>query len=215
SLGGLALFIEILNPGLIFPGVFGAIALVLAFVSFGNLPVNYAGVGLILFALVLFFFEIQVAGVGILGVGGLVSFILGSIFLFAPFAADPPSISSPRVSVSPWLIGGVSGGFGGAIGLLSYLAWRGKRTFQPTAESRLVGQTGRVTQALDPVGTVRVAGQLWSAEEENGLTVEQGERVDVVAVDGLTLKVVKRPKLLTEGQAHGLPSGLDGDEDEA
>ena len=215
SLGGLALFIEILNPGLVFPGVFGVVALVLAFVSFGNLPVNYAGVGLILFALVLFFFEIQVAGVGILGVGGLVSFVLGAIFLFAPFAADPPEISAPRVSISPWLIGGLGGGFGAATGLLSYLAWRGKRTFQPTTHSRLVGRSGRVTTVLDPVGTVRVAGQLWSAEEENGLTIEEGERVDVVDVDGLTLKVVKRPKLLPEGQAHALPSGLDGDEDEA
>ncbi len=75
--------------------------------------------------------------------------------------------------------------------------------------------SGRVTRAINPVGTVQVRGELWSAEEENGLTIEQGERVDVVDVDGLTLKVVKRPKLLPEGQGHALPSGLDGDEAEA
>ena len=84
SLGGLALFVEILNPGLIFPGVFGAIALTLAFVALGNLPVNYAGVGLILFAIVLLFFELHAGGSGILGVGALVAFILGGpVPLFA------------------------------------------------------------------------------------------------------------------------------------
>ncbi len=207
SLGGLALFIEILNPGLVFPGVFGAIALVLAFVALGNLPVNYAGVGLILFALVLLFFEVQVAGTGILGVGALVAFVLGALFLFSPFAADPPSISGPRIKVSPWLIVGFGGSMAAGILAVSWLAWRGKSQPPESVRNVVIGKTGRVTSPLDPLGTVHISGMDWSAEEENYLTVEAGERVEALSLDGLTLKVRKVPMLLREGEGYALPSG--------
>jgi membrane-bound serine protease (ClpP class) len=200
SLGGLALFIEILNPGLIFPGVFGAIALTLAFVALGNLPVNYAGVGLILFALVLLFFELQVGGAGILGVGALVAFVLGALFLFSPFAADPPSISGPRIKVSPWFIGGFGGSMAAVVTGVLWLAWRGKNRTPETVANVVVGRTGRVTSALNPIGSVRIQGNDWSAEEENSLNVAAGERVEVLSVDGLTLTVRKVPKLLPQGK---------------
>ena len=210
SLGSLGIFLEFLNPGILFPGIFGAIMLALAFVAFGNLPINWAGVGLVLFALVLFYFEIQVSGFGILGLGGLTAFILGVLFLFAPFAADPPSISAPRVTVSPWVIGGLGGGFGLVIGGIAYLAWRGRKALSvPPPSRRLIGATGRVTRALDPVGTVQLAEEPWTAEEENGITIGVGERVEVVQVEGLTLKVRKAPRLLPTGKEGG--SGLDGE----
>jgi len=209
TLGSLALLVEIFNPGLVAPGVFGVIALVLAFVSFGNLPVNWAGAGLVMFGAVLLFLELHVAGFGVLGVGGIISFILGIIFLFEPWAGDPPSISGPGVSPSPWVIGGLSGGFGALFGTLFLLAWRGKRAAAPGV-SPLIGQTGRVSMALAPVGTVQLGGEMWSAEEENRLTVEAGEQVEVVAVEGLVLKVVRRPKLLPHGEGHALPPGVDG-----
>ena len=175
--------------------------------ALGNLPVNYAGVGLILFALVLLFFELHAGGSGILGVGALVAFILGTLFLFSPFAADPPSISGPRIRVSPWLIGGLSGGMGAAIATVVWLAWRGKRAAPKEALHVVVGRSGRVTSALSPVGVVHTDGNSWTAEEENSLNVEAGERVEVLAVDGLTLKVRKVPKLLPEGQGYSLPAG--------
>ena len=209
SVGGLGILIEFLNPGLLFPGIFGAIALVLAFVALGNLPVNWAGVGLILFALVLFYFEFQAPGGGVFGIGGLIAFILGTVFLFAPFAADPPSISAPRASVNPWLIGGLAGGLGLIIGTLSFLAWRGRRgPPAPLRSSLLIGTTGRVTLALDPVGTVHLAEEPWSAEEENGQTVALGERVEVLRAEGLKMIVRKVPKLLPAGEE--ARTGLDG-----
>ena len=197
SLGGLALVIEIFNPGLLFPGIFGVIALALAFVSFGNLPVNWAGVGLILFGIGLIFFEIQVTGFGVLGIGGIIAFILGVIFIFP--TSGGPSISNPNITISPWVVASIAGGFGALFSTLVYLAWRGEPRTAAILATPIVGRTGRVTQGLDPVGTVQVGGELWTAEERDGRTVEAGEVVEVIAQDGLTLRVVKRPKLLEEG----------------
>ena len=211
SIGSLGILLEFLNPGALFPGIFGALALVLVFVAFGNLPVNWAGVGLILFAAVLLFFEIQAAGIGVFGVGALISFILGILFLYAPFAADPPSISSPTGQVNPWVVGGLSGGLGSMIGGVVYLAWRGRRAPQPVAAYvRLVGAMGRVAFALEPVGTVQMAEEPWTAEEENGLPVPVGERVEVIRVEGLKLIVRKSPKLLLPGEME--EAGLDGND---
>ena len=212
SIGGLGIFVEFLNPGLLFPGVFGAIMLVLAFVAAGNLPLNWAGAGLMLFAFVLLYLELQVSGVGVLGAGGLISFILGSLFLFAPWAADPPNISGPRVQVSPWLIGGLSGGFGLFLGTLTYLAWRGRRS-PPTQPLRhqLIGQKGRVTVTLSPVGTVYAGYQPWTARSEHDQAIEAGEQVEIVDFDGLTMYVRKVAKLLPAGDP---PEGLDLDSGE-
>ena len=209
SLGSLGIFLELLHPGLLAPGIFGAIALALAFVAFGNLPVNWAGVGLMLFALALLFAEVHVSGFGILGIGGLVSFILGAVFLFAPWAESPPSITMPSIHISPWLIAGLSSGVGLTVGSVVYLAWRSRREFLRPGVHRLMGQMGRVTHALDPVGSIQVAGELWSAEEEDAMSVEEGERVQVVRVEGLTLKVRKVPKLLPAGESAETSPELD------
>ncbi len=208
SLGGLGIFIEILNPGLIFPGVFGVIALVLAFVAFGNIPVNWAGVGLVLFSLVLLYVELQIAGVGIFGAGAVIAFVFGVIFLLEPWAADPPSFAGPDFNPSPWLVGGLAGGFGGAFALLT---WLGLRRSAPVAERpAVVGKTGRVRRDLTPTGSVFVDGQLWTAEEINGAFVPAGEFVEIEEIDGLTLWVKKRVRLLPEGGRHGLPEGGEG-----
>ncbi len=205
SLGGLAIFIEILNPGLIFPGIFGVIALVLAFVAFGNIPVNWAGVGLILFSLVLLYVELQIAGFGIFGAGAIVAFVFGTIFLLEPWAADPPSFAGPDFNPSPWLVGGLAGGFGGAFALLT---WLGLRESAPAAEQPAVlGKTARVRRDLTPTGSVLVDGQLWTAEEVNGAFVPAGEFVEIEELDGLTLRVKKRTRLLPEGGRHSLPEG--------
>ena len=208
SLGGLGIFIEILNPGLIFPGVFGAIALVLAFVAFGNIPVNWAGVGLVLFSLVLLYVELQIAGVGIFGAGAVIAFVFGVIFLLEPWAADPPSFAGPDFNPSPWLVGGLAGGFGGAFTLLTWLGLRGSAT--GAERPAVVGKTGRVRRDLTPTGSVFVDGQLWTAEEINGAFVPAGEFVEVEGLDGLTLWVKKRVRLLPEGGRHGLPEGGEG-----
>ena len=99
SLGSLGIFLELLSPGLIVPGLTGTILLILSFVTLGNLPVNWAGVVLILLAVILAVLEFYVVGFGVLGVGAIVSFILGGVFLF--FHTGAPSPTMPHIGVSP------------------------------------------------------------------------------------------------------------------
>ena len=191
SLGGLGLVVELFNPGLIFPGVIGAILLLLAFLSLGNLPVNWAAVGFILLAGVLVLAEGFVSGFGILGIGAIVSFIFGGLLLFDSFGA--PSPTTPSTSVSFWLLGSISGA------LTLFMYWLLRTTIQsrkagileepPT--SQLVGVEGMVLSDLAPRGTVQAASEIWTAETEDGTVINTGARVKVLRVDGTILTVAK------------------------
>ena len=189
TLGGLGIMLEFLSPGLYGPGIVGVIALALAFVALGNLPVNWAGVGLIALAMLLFFLESQAPGVGVFGISGGVSFVLGAFFLFSGFSA--PAIPTPSFRVSLWLIGTVSAILFGFLVLLfrSVLQARRARYTSPTRD--LVGQTGRTRTVLDPRGTVQVAGETWSAVSDSGEPIGADEEVIVQDVEGLTVKVFK------------------------
>jgi membrane-bound serine protease (ClpP class) len=181
-LGMLGLFFELSNPGVILPGVIGGISLILAFYAFQSLPINYAGLLLILFGVVLFIAEIKVVSHGILTIGGIVSMLLGSLMLF-----DAPSVD---LRVSWWVIvptvGLTAGMF--VVALTAGVRALGRR--QITGAHGLIGLTGVVRSALEPEGQVMVHGELWRAVAEDG-RVAVGEPVRVVAVDGLTLKVVR------------------------
>lgn len=187
SVGGLAIVIEVLNPGLIFPGVVGVVFLVLAFASLGNLPVNWAGVGLILFAGALFVAEFYVAGFGILGIGGMVSFILGALLLFSHFGS--PSPTAPSLRVSLWIIAP----FGAVLTLVG--GWvlitiaRPRKTQKALDLSPVVGTQGVATSDLAPRGTVRVKNEVWTAETSYGTIIKAGERVRVVRMEGIVLVV--------------------------
>lgn len=189
-LASAGIIIEVMSPGLVLPGVLGLILLALVFVGLGNLPVNWLGVLLVLAAIALFVVELHVPGFGVFGIGAIICFVVGALLIFAPFAAAPPSISAPRVHVSLWLIGGIGGGLGVALALVFTLAWRGKSaTPAPRTLNRLIGMSGKVTADLSPVGTVYVADEPWTAEEEGGQSIAAGEAVEVVDVQGLVLKV--------------------------
>ncbi len=180
-LGMLGLFFELSNPGVILPGVIGGISLILAFFAFQSLPINFAGLLLILFAIVLFIAEIKVISHGVLAIGGMVSMALGSLMLFdAPEAGFRVSwaVIIPTVA----LMGG----------LILFAVALGVRAFarRPLlGVSGLIGQVGIARGALVPAGQVAVQGELWNAVAD-GL-VEDGAPVRVVDVKGLTLKVVK------------------------
>ena len=191
TLGGLGILVEFLSPGLYGPGIVGVIALSLAFVASGNLPVNWAGVGLIALAMLLFFLELQAPGIGIFGIAGGVSFVLGAFFLFSSFSA--PAIPTPSFRVSLWLIGTVSAILIGFLVLLVKTVLQAKREHTSPTQG-LVGQMGRTTTPLDPRGTVQVAGERWSAVSDCGEPIDEGEEVIVQDVEGLTLKVFKAPK---------------------
>jgi membrane-bound serine protease (ClpP class) len=196
TVGSLGIVIEVLNPGLIVPGVVGAISLLLAFLALGNLPVNWAGVAFIILAVVLVVLEILVAGFGILGIGAIISFIAGGLLLFAQFGGGSPTL--PPISVNLWLLGGLAGVL--ALGLLFVLRTiqQSRRPqFQPDTPS-LVGAVGRVTAELAPRGAVWVRNETWTAVSENGNVIGIGEPVRVTKVDGLVLTVSRHQDVDTQ-----------------
>jgi membrane-bound serine protease (ClpP class) len=188
-LGMLGLFFELSNPGAILPGVIGGISLILAFFAFQSLPINYAGLLLILFAIVLFIAEIKVISHGVLAIGGMVSMALGSLMLF-----DAPEAG---FRVSWWVIIPTVALTGG---LFLFAVALGVRAFarRPLlGADGLIGEVGVARGPLTPVGQVAVHGELWNAVAEG--PVEDGAPVRVVDVKGLTLKVVK------DGSGGGTP----------
>ena len=189
SIGGLGIMIEFLSPGAIFPGVFGAIALIMAFVALGNLSFNWAGLGLLGFSLLLFFMELQAPGIGVFGVGGVISFVLGAFLLFGGFGS--PAIPTPSFRVNLWLIGIVTALLLGFLLLFFRMVLASRRTVTvPTAET-VVGQVGVVTSDLAPTGTVQLGSELWTAVADDDKVIKSGEKVKVVALEGLTLTVSK------------------------
>jgi membrane-bound serine protease (ClpP class) len=181
-LGLLGLFFELSNPGVILPGVIGGISLILAFFAFQSLPVSYAGLLLILFAIVLFIIEVKVVSHGILAIGGIVAMVLGSLMLY-----DAPS-AELRVS---W--GVLVPTVAATAGLFILALTAGIRALaqrQTTGAAGLVGMTGVARTPIDPEGHVLVNGELWRARVEGG-RIEQGESVRVTAVEGLTVKIAR------------------------
>jgi membrane-bound serine protease (ClpP class) len=182
-LGTIGLLAELYNPGAIFPGVIGAISIILAFFAFQSLPINYAGLLLILLGLVLLIAEIKFVSHGVLAIGGVVAMGLGSLMLF-----DAPEASGLRLS---WSV--IIATVGTTAGLFLFVITAGVRAFarRPLlGVSGLVGETAVARGPLAPEGQVAVHGEIWRAVAEGG-PVEDGAVVRVVDVQGLTLKVVK------------------------
>ena len=190
SIGGIGILVEFYSPGVFVPGVFGVIALALAFVALGNLPVNWTGLGLMGLALVLFFIELQAPGMSVPGVLGGVAFIIGAFLLFGGFTAQP--LDGPDFRVSVWALVGVGVGIAGVLTLLVRASLAARRVTQPPSQlgsAGLVGEEGVAVTALAPEGTVVVVGEEWSAVSAGGGRIERGAQVEVVAVEGLTLFV--------------------------
>jgi membrane-bound serine protease (ClpP class) len=178
---GLAgLYFELAHPGAVFPGVIGAISLILAFYSFQTLPVNYAGLLLIALAVIFFIAEIKIASYGILSLGGIVSLTLGSIMLFEDIGVSLRLMAPTIVLI------------GGFFVVVSTLAFRAYRAKPQTGTEGLIGEVGVVKKPIDPEGLVFVHGEYWRAV--SGEKLEPGELVSVEEVTGLILKVRKAVK---------------------
>jgi len=182
SLAMLGLMVEISNPGLIFPGVVGGICLLLAFYSLGTLPVNYAGILLILLAFGLFVAEVFTTTFGILTAGGITSLIIGSLILYK---------GGPLFQINPWLIAIVAIFAGGLFAFVINRVISAHRRRATTGKEELMGNTAVVKAALEPEGTVLLKGELWKAVSESG-RVEPEEEVLITKVDGLKLWVTKK-----------------------
>jgi membrane-bound serine protease (ClpP class) len=175
---GLAgLYFELSHPGVIFPGVIGAISLILAFYSFQTLPVNYAGLLLIVLAIIFFIAEIKVQSYGVLSLGGLISLTLGSIMLFEDLKVSLKLMAPTVVLV------------GGFFVVVSTLAFRAYRTQPKSGMDGLIGEIGLVKEDIDPEGLIFVHGEYWRATA--GEKIEANEKVEVAGADGLILRVKK------------------------
>jgi membrane-bound serine protease (ClpP class) len=183
SLAMLGIMVEIFNPGLIFPGVVGAISLLLAFFSLGVLPVNWAGVLLIALAFGLFIGEVLTTTFGLFTAGGIVSLVIGSLILFKG--------ASPLFQVDLWLIAAVTIVIAAVFAFVINRAIRAHRKQAATGREELIGKRAIVKVALDPEGTVFYKGEHWSAISEKD-KIEPGEEVIITAVDGLILHVARR-----------------------
>lgn len=181
---GLAgLYFELSHPGVILPGVLGSIALILAFYSFQTLPVNAAGILLIVLALIFFIMEMKIASYGLLSVAGVVSLLLGSVMLFD--RVDGQTGISWTVLVPTLCL------VGGFFAVVAGLVYRSRIRRPMTGDSGLIGEIGVVKTALTPVGRIQVHGELWSARCRT--PVAAGQQVRVTSVDGLTLDVEPEP----------------------
>jgi len=196
SLGGLGLAIELIHPGVFAPGVFGVIALILAFFALGTLPVNWAGVALIMLAFLLFVAEIYVSGFGALGIGGAVSLIIGGLIL--------TSSDNPDVQVSRWLVVGTGVVFAAFFAMFVAVILRTRRMPARLGSLAMVGNRAIARTDLDPEGYVFIEGERWKAMAEDG-PVRRGESVLITQVKGLTLHVRRRPPVAEAPPAKTTP----------
>ncbi len=195
AIGGLGLVAELFNPGTIVPGTVGVICLVLTFVAIGSLPVNWLGVGLLVAAMLLFYGELQVSGLGILSVLGAIAFVAGGILLFG----DPttPDLGGYEIRVSPWVLGIVSALVLGNVALLIKFALSAKKAPKYTSPyQHVIGTMGVASTDLTPQGTVQVGGEPWSAASATGESIRAGESVIVLDIEGLTVRVERAPEEL-------------------
>lgn len=182
-LGIYGLFFELSNPGAILPGVLGGIFLILAFYSLQTLPVNWAGMALILFALILFILEVKVTSYGILTMGGIVAMFLGSIMLFS----KPMTAFDPVVKVSLRIIVIATAATAAFFVFALGMALKAHRRQVTTGKEGMVGEVGTAFSNLNPSGQVQVHGEIWQASSE--VPIRKGERVRVVAVQGMEIMV--------------------------
>jgi membrane-bound serine protease (ClpP class) len=183
TLGTYGLIFELSNPGLIFPGIVGVIAIILALFSFGTLDANGAGVALMVFALLLFVAEIKVQAHGLLTAGGIASLIIGLIILFPPFRPTFPGV---RQSVDPFIVAFVVG----LTAIFFGIALRTALRPLPVASgaSLLLGAVGVAKTDVAPRGIAHVAGEDWTVVSEGG-AIAKGGAVRVKRVDGVRLIV--------------------------
>jgi len=179
TIGTIGVIAELYNPGAILPGVVGAISLILAFYSLQTLPINYAGVLLLILGLVMLILEATVTSFGLLAIGGITSLILGSVMLIKegyPFYELSWSMIIPVVAFTS-----------GFILLVVSFSIKSLKSRTVTGSEGLIGMTGLVKTDLNPAGTVFVHGELWEARSETPLRT--GDSIEVTRIEGLTLHV--------------------------
>jgi membrane-bound serine protease (ClpP class) len=178
-IGIYGIIFEFYNPGMMLPGVIGAISLVLALYAFQVLPVNYAGLALIALGIAMMVGEMLMPSFGALGIGGIIAFVVGSIMLI--------DIEAPGYGISWQLIGGVALAAASMLLLLMTMFARSRQRPVATGPEEMVGSRARVMEWHGGEGRIRVHGEIWQARGPAGLRPDQ--EVRVVGIHGLTLDV--------------------------
>jgi membrane-bound serine protease (ClpP class) len=181
-LGIMGLMFELFNPGAILPGIVGVISLILAYYAMHTLPINFAGLALIIFGIILFILEIKIISHGMLTVGGVVSLLLGSLMLVKPGSALEMARISRLVIISVTAVAALFFLFIIGMGI------KAQRRKQVTGAHVLIGKTGEVIEGLDPTGSIRVQGEIWNAESIAGM-ISKGEKVIIKNIKNLKLFV--------------------------
>ena len=192
-IGGIALLVEFVMPGLFGPGILGVVLLGLAFVGFFNLPGSWLGVALIALAIGLFYAETTAPGFSLFGAGGIVCVVLGAVFLFGDFFS-PSDLPEPSFMVNPIMIAVMTALMAAAWGLfLRYARTEGGTSsgFQSEEAVLIEGQWGVAISDLEPSGKVKVGDEEWSASTDPGVLIKEGDDIRVVGVYGEVLKVEK------------------------
>ncbi|NGZ03438.1 MAG: serine protease [Nitrospira sp. WS238] len=179
SIGTIGIMAELYSPGAILPGIIGAISLILAFYSLQSLPVNYAGALLVILGGVFLLLEISVTSYGLLALGGLTAMTLGGLFLIksdAPFMQISLSFLLPTVMA-----------VGALAGIVAWVAVKGARGKPITGAEGMIGTIGIAMTDLNLHGQIAVQGEIWEAVSQT--PIRQGEAVEVMSIEGLTLNV--------------------------
>jgi membrane-bound serine protease (ClpP class) len=183
--GILGIVIELFSPGLILPGTFGAISFLLGLYGSAQLPVDFAGVALLVLGVAMLIAEAHYSSHGILGASGIAALVIGGLLLY--------DTNSSAFGISPWVVVAVALILGGGLAFAVDRATRARRLPKRTGREELVGAVAEVRQPLDPLGQVYLQGALWRARLNNGAASSQpvaiGSRVRVESVEGLTLEV--------------------------
>jgi membrane-bound serine protease (ClpP class) len=177
--GILGLYMEFSHPGTIFPGVAGAICLLLALASLQLLPINYTGLALMIFGVALLVGEAFFPSFGVLGVGGMISLAFGSLLLFDTPASD--------FGVDRSIVLTAVATLGSFVLVISYLVFRSQKARPTLGMEGMIGEIGVVREKLQPRGSVFVHGEYWKAETDG--EIESGNKVEVVGIDRMVLKV--------------------------
>ncbi len=182
QLGVIGLMLELYNPGSIFPGVVGVICLILAFYAMHTLPINYAGLALMIFGIILFLLELKITSHGMLTIGGVISLFLGSIMLIRTssmleFVEISLTVIILSVAISTLFFAFVLG-----YGL------RILKRKPSTGIEGIVGEIGEALTEINPIGMVRVHGEIWNAESIDG-NISKGEQIQITGIEKLKLKI--------------------------
>jgi len=191
--GVIGLYFEFAHPGAFLPGVAGAICLLIALASFQLIPINLAGLLLLVLGMGMLLAELFVTSYGVLGIGGVIAFVIGSLFLV--------DTSQTNVAVSRGIIAGVAVGFSAIVLGIGYLAIHGRRGRASTGGEGMVGKVGEVRAAIAPgaAGQLFVNGEIWRAVSDRAIAV--GTRARVITVSGLEVTVAPEDPAAIAGLA--------------